>query len=26
MYSTEVFIYGFKMGAQMITEVYANRR
>ncbi|MCM3038777.1 hypothetical protein M3201_03560 [Paenibacillus motobuensis] len=25
MYSTEVFIYGFKMGALMITEVFANR-
>lgn len=25
IYSTEVFIYGFKMGALMITEVVANR-
>lgn len=25
IYSTEVFIYGFKMGAQMITEVFVNR-
>lgn len=25
MYSTEVFIYGFKMGALMINEVFANR-
>ncbi|GIO42786.1 DUF6809 family protein [Paenibacillus apis] len=26
IYSTEVFIYGFKMGALMITEVFANRK
>ncbi|MGG3307786.1 DUF6809 family protein [Paenibacillus lautus] len=25
MYSTEVFIYGFKKGALMINEVFANR-
>ncbi|MGG4106965.1 DUF6809 family protein [Paenibacillus lautus] len=25
IYSTEVFIYGFKMGALMFSEVFANR-
>ncbi|MDQ0090333.1 hypothetical protein J2T12_003747 [Paenibacillus anaericanus] len=26
MYSTEVFIYGFKMGILMITEAFADRK
>lgn len=26
IYSTEVFIYGFKMGVQIVTEAYADRK